>query len=120
MTGRYDSDDVGLEDNVVRPFILTRGRTRASVDVVMESLVDRADLNGRSQAPLDATHRKIWELLASMMSAAEISALLHLPLGVVLVLVSDMAELGLVRVHQTAAADDIQLVRRLIDGVSAL
>lgn len=119
MTAGQDDDDE-LDRSVVRPFILTGGRTQPTVPVVMESLIDRLDLAGDEHRRLDAVHRDIWDLVGDTLSAAEISAMLKLPLGVVLVVLSDMAEQGLVVVHETAALNDLQLVRRLIDGVEAL
>ncbi len=112
-----DELDDELDDVVLRPFIVTRGRTRAADGVAMESLVDR---QGERAGVADSHHVQIWDALATRLSVAEISATCRQPLGVVLVLISDMAEQGLVEVHQTAATDDIQLVRRLIDGVRAL
>ncbi|MDH3679448.1 MAG: DUF742 domain-containing protein [Acidimicrobiia bacterium] len=120
MTNRYDDDDDELDHQVLRPFIVTRGRTRASAGVAMESLVDRRASPDDAIDGLESTQRQIWDVLAQMMSVAEISALVELPLGVVLVLVSDMAESDVLEVYQTAALDDIHLVRKLIDGVRAL
>ena len=110
------SDDES-DEYVLRPFIVTRGRTRAAEGVAMESLVDR---RGQRADITDSYQSQIWEALASRLSVAEISATCKQPLGVVLVLVSDMAEQGFVEVYKTAATDDIQLVRKLIDGVRAL
>lgn len=115
MTSRHSDDE--LEEYVLRPFIVTRGRTQAAEGVAMESLVDR---RGRRTDVHESHHEQIWEALTDRMSVAEISASCKQPLGVALVLISDMAELGLVEVYQTAATDDIQLVRKLIDGVRAL
>lgn len=120
MTNRFDDDDDELDEHILRPFIVTRGRTRASVDVAMESLVNRRPIAPEDEERLESSQRQVWDALAEMKSAAEISALIELPLGVVLVLVSDMAESDLVEVYQTAALDDIHLVRKLIDGVRAL
>lgn len=120
MTDRYDDDDDELDHQVLRPFIVTRGRTRAAAGIAMESLVERGVEVDDAEARLDSTQRRIWEVLTQMQSVAEISALVELPLGVVLVLVGDMAEADLVQVHATAALDDIHLVRKLIDGVRAL
>jgi hypothetical protein len=119
MTSRHSDDE--LEEYVLRPFIVTRGRTRAAEGVAMESLVDRrGQYDDLDDPQANSHHEKIWEALTTRMSVAEISATCKQPLGVVLVLVSDMAEIGLVEVYQTAATDDIQLVRKLIDGVRAL
>jgi hypothetical protein len=119
MTSRHSDDE--LEEYVLRPFIVTRGRTRAAEGVAMESLVDRRGRHDDVADDVANSHQQeIWEALTTRMSVAEISAICKHPLGVVMVLISDMAELGLVEVYQTAATDDIQLVRKLIDGVRAL
>ena len=115
-----EDDDDDFERHVVRPFMLTRGRTKVSGGVVMESLVSRNDLDPDRLQRLESVQRKIWHQLASMQSVAELSAFLELPLGVVLVLISDMSDLDLVQVHETASVDDVRLVRRLIDGILAL
>ena len=115
-----EDDDDDFERHVVRPFMLTRGRTKVGGGVVMESLVSRNDLDPDRLQRLESVQRKIWDQLAAMQSVAELSAFLELPLGVVLVLISDMSDLDLVQVHETASVDDVLLVRRLIDGILAL
>ena len=115
MTGGLSDDEP--DEHVLRPFIVTRGRTKAAEGVAMESLVDR---RGQRSSVAESHHLQIWDALETRLSVAELSALCNQPLGVVLVLVSDMAELGQVEVYRTAATDDIQLVRKLIDGVRAL
>lgn len=119
MTVPADDDEEG-GGSVVRPFVLTRGRTRVSGDVRIESLVTRSELSPEKVTALDPGLRQIWTHLTERQSVAEVSAKLGLPLGVVLVLVGDMSEQDLVAVHKTAASNDTQLVRRLIDGVRAI
>jgi hypothetical protein len=56
-------------------------------------------------------------------SVAEISAVLRLPLGVVRVLIADMAEDGLVRIHQLDHAQgrpDLNLLERVLSGLRKL
>lgn len=109
------------EDSLVRPFLLTKGRTRSSgVPVVMESLVDRCSIDDDVYKGLGCTERDIFDLLTERLSAAEISAKLRLPLGVICVLVGDMGGDGVLQVHKAADTGDEQLLRRLIDGVRAL
>lgn len=109
------------EGSLVRPFLLTKGRTRSSgVPVVMESLVDRCAIDDNTYRRLDRTNRDIFDLLSERLSAAEISAKLKLPLGVICVLVGDMGGDGVLQVHKAADIGDEQLLRRLIDGVRAL
>lgn len=101
--------------------MLTRGRTRSSgTEVRMESLLDRRPVSEDALRALDGTKQDIWRALSERRSAAEISAELSLPLGVVCVLVGDMAGSGSIEIHQTASTGDADLVRRLIDGVRAL
>ncbi|MFE9425043.1 DUF742 domain-containing protein [Kitasatospora sp. NPDC006697] len=84
----------------VRPYAITRGRTRFGRVLLVETLVSALN------RPADPGDRSLPELAAiceltrgQMRSIAEISALLQMPLGVVKVLVSDLAEQGRVRVH---------------------
>lgn len=109
------------EGSLVRPFLLTKGRTRSSgVVVVMESLIDRCPVDDETYRRLDRTERDIYDLLFERLSAAEISAKLRLPLGVICVLVGDMGGNDVLKVHEAADTGDEQLLRRLIDGVRAL
>ena len=109
------------EGSLVRPFLLTKGRTRSSgVPVVMESLIDRCAIDDESYRRLDRTKQDIFDLLSERLSAAEVSAKLRLPLGVICVLVGDMGGDSILKVHKSADTGDEQLLRRLIDGVRSL
>ena len=84
----------------VRPYTITRGRTRFTRVLLVETLVSALN------RPADPADRALPELAAinevcrgQMRSIAEISALLRIPLGVVKVLVSDLADQGRIRVH---------------------
>ena len=60
-----------------------------------------------------------------MLSVAELSAHLHLPLGVVRVLVGDLADEGRVVVHRPSAttanpAADLKVLESVLNGISAL
>ncbi|MCX5209010.1 DUF742 domain-containing protein [Kitasatospora sp. NBC_00240] len=89
----------------VRPYTITRGRTRFTRVLLVETLVSALN------RPTDPADRALPELAAicelcrgQMRSVAEISALLRIPLGVVKVLVSDLADQGRIRVHGTDSA----------------
>lgn len=121
MSSVHDDEHEELDGNIVRPFLLTKGRTRsAGVQVVMESLVDRGEIATARYEALDRTQRSIFDLLGERLSAAEISAKLALPLGVICVLVGDMGGDGVLVVHKTADVGDVDILRRLIDGVRSL
>ena len=64
-------------------------------------------------------------LLAPREAGAEVSALLNMPLGVARILVADLAEAGLVAVHQpggdeTTGAPDVTLLERVLSGLRKL
>ena len=120
MNSPPHDDHLEEADSIVRPYMLTRGRTRSEVTVAMETMVDRLGVQEEQYKRFDTAQRTIWETLTDRKSAAEVSALTKLPLGVVCVLLGDMASTNYIRVHQTASTGDVDLVRRLIDGVRAL
>ncbi|HWD04313.1 MAG TPA: DUF742 domain-containing protein [Amycolatopsis sp.] len=85
----------------VRPYARTRGRTRSDHNLALEALVSTSDDGRRYRGVRSIEHRRICDLCLDTRSVAEIAAHLHLPLGVVKVLVGDMADIGLVLIHQT-------------------
>jgi hypothetical protein len=76
------------------------------------------------QAPkLTVEQRAIAALCHEILSIAEVSARLHLPLGVIRVLVGDMADERLVMVHRPAHADDrpgLDLLERVLYGLHTI
>ncbi len=120
----YD-DEVDDEARVVRPYALTRGRTRSGrTDLPLEALVRGVD--GVTDAASSPERRRILELsTSSILSVAELSAHLSLPLGVVRVLVGDLADEGLVVVHTGSpsaapAATNLKVLESVLNGISAL
>ncbi len=108
----------------VRPYAWTRGRTRPAHDLAVETLVSTSD-DGRDTAALTTVeHRSVASLCREPRSVAEVAALLSLPLGVARVVLGDMADIGLVMVHQRAgnAGDvpDIALMERVLSGLRRL
>lgn len=112
------SDDDLHDDVVVRPYLLTRGRTQASLAIETVVSARRAATNGSG---LDPEHRAIVDLCATPSAIVEVSAHLHLPLGVARVLVCDLVEAGWLAASRTVGDHpDIDLVERLITGLRAL
>ncbi|MFJ7202370.1 DUF742 domain-containing protein [Streptomyces sp. NPDC098789] len=110
----------------VRPYSLTGGRTRFAQVLHVESFVATLD-PGTKAAPARPDKmpemRAIVELCRRMRTVAEISALLKLPLGVVRVLVSDLADQGRIRVYGTghaAGRPDRALLERVLSGLRRL
>lgn len=108
---------------LVRPYAVTGGRTRSHYAFAVEALVSTTvygqnDLNRRLPEAAE-----ICGLCNELRSVAEIAAHLKVPLGVARVLVGDMAEEGLVQVHQPAAGQgrpDRALLERVLGGLRKL
>jgi hypothetical protein len=126
---RFDHDlydEEAVEDaRVVRPYALTRGRTRPGrSDLPLEALV--RVVTGATDPVGTAERRRILDLTREqILSVAELSAHLSLPLGVVRVLVGDLADDGLVVVHTGAPAAappaaNLKVLESVLDGISAL
>lgn len=127
----------------VRPYLVTGGRTRPSgerlpIEALVECLLpDGVPAAGRG-VPLPRgtaagpESRRILELtVGRYLSIAEIGAHAQLPVGVVRVLVADLADAGAVRVHgltstlsdpadPTGSAAALRVLESVLDGISAL
>lgn len=109
---------------LVRPYTLVGGRTRATADdLPLEALVVTTE-EGRRLPDLAFEARAIVERCARPHAVAELAAHLDVPLGVARVLVTDLATVGLVRVHGAESdrddASDVALLQRVLDGVQDL
>ena len=110
---------------LVRPYAMTGGRTRPRYQLAIEALVstsaDPAHLQG-----LLPEHQRICHLCREVKSVAEVSALLAIPLGVARILVADLAEAGMVAIHQPGGnaepggAPDVTLLERVLSGLRKL
>jgi len=117
--------DGDLVEFTVRPYTLTGGRTRpTSVDLPFEALVEAVAEPDVSMTP---ERRRILDLArAEYVSLAELSAHLHLPLGVVRVVVGDLVDAGQVRVHGTRTATSaepastISVLESVLHGIFSL
>jgi hypothetical protein len=107
----------------VRPYAMTRGRTRpTNDDLEIEALVSTTAV-GEQTPKLTVEQRAIAALCHEILSIAEVAARLHLPLGVIRILVGDMADEHLVIVHRpTQAGDrpDLALLERVLDGLHTI
>ena len=106
----------------VRPYYLTRGRTRTDRPLGVEVLVQTTERGHDLLDQLLFEQHAIASVCAQPASVAEIAARVRVPLGVARVLVADMAAAALVQIHDTPARieDDISLIQRLIHGVREL
>ncbi len=108
----------------VRPYTRTGGRTRSDHNLALEALVSTSDDGRRYRGVRSVEHRRICDLCLDTRSIAEIAAHLRLPLGVVKVLVGDMADIGLVLVHHTELIlgdrSSRDFMERVLAGLRAL
>jgi hypothetical protein len=126
--GRYPplDDDEPLEEDedfLVRPYAVTRGRTKARYQLEIEAMVATTYYEPRDLSLFTPECRAILELCRDWQSVAEISAVLRMPLGVVRILVADMAAEGLVRIQQLNHAQggpDVELLERVLSGLRKL
>jgi hypothetical protein len=112
-----------VEAGVVRPYLLTGGRTRTgSRHLAVEAMVAATAAGSDKATSLSPELRGIVELCVQPQSVAEVAARLSTPLGVVRVLVSDLTDDRLLQVHEGRAdlAADVDLLERLIARVRAI
>src|SRR5690606_33947860 len=97
--GGYRQEPQEPRPSLVRMYTVTGGRTAPRMQLALEALVSSPP---SMQLGLNYSreYRAINRLCLQVRSVAELSALLHIPLGVPRVLVADMADEGLVRVYQ--------------------
>lgn len=110
---------------LVRPYAMTGGRTRPRYQLAIEALVHTTAVPQQLQGQLPE-HQRICQLCREIKSVAEISALLAIPLGVARILVADLAEAGLVAIHQPGGDEnaggqpDVTLLERVLSGLRKL
>lgn len=114
-----DRNDEIEEPSLLRPYIITGGKTKTSgADLPIEAVVVTA-----AGAPVDSLgyeRREITRLCALPTSIAELASTLDLPLGVARFLVTDLTEQGYLDAQGTATAYDTELLEQLIEGIRSL
>jgi hypothetical protein len=119
-----------FETRTVRPYAVTGGRVRSErSDYPIEALVELLP-DGVGGQGLTPEKRAILQHAShGYISIAELSALLHLPLGVVRVVVSDLVDADFVRVHASdpvevrtgqSPALSLSVLESVLNGISAL
>jgi hypothetical protein len=111
--------------NLVRPYILTAGRTRPRVALALEAPIRTLEYGPAPRWPGSDVRAKILSLGAAGPSVAEIAARLSLPLGVARVLIGDLVTQGYAQVHDTlddtSSTDERrELIGRTLRGLRAL
>jgi hypothetical protein len=109
-----------MAHDLVRPFVMTGGRTRVERrDLRLETMLRtvRTPDAGSQTTEKDAIVR----LCEEPQSIAEIAARLSLVVGVAAILVSDLVAEGLLEVHHTDPVDiELDALTRMIERVRAI
>lgn len=127
--GRRASSDAVWDDDagpLVRPYTLTRGRTRAARDdltlitlvTTVQPLPEDRDASGLQPEQLD-----ILRLCLAPQAVAEVAALMRLPVSVVKVLVGDLVDGGRMTARapiSMAQSPNAELLRKVRDGLGRL
>ncbi|MFI1990777.1 DUF742 domain-containing protein [Actinoplanes sp. NPDC020271] len=107
------------DDPIVRPFMLTGGRTQPMHDGLrIETQLYAAP--AALSAPLRFEARRIVELCQAPRSIADLASALRVPLGVVRVIVADLITEGFVLVDQVPGELSTMLIERIRDRVRAI
>jgi hypothetical protein len=108
-------------DRLVRPYLITGGRTQPSDELPLETLIEATPHALDLVGTLRFEPRRVVELCRSPLSLAEVAARISVPLGVARVIVADLAAEDLLKIHRTVPAHgpDVPLLERLLDGLSS-
>jgi hypothetical protein len=107
----------------VRPYVLTRGRTRTRLNLFVHTLVSAPHHDASFAARLLPEARSLYERAhAGVQSVAELSAYCGISLGVTRVLLADLAAENRVQINPETYASpyDAKLLERVIDGLRQL
>ena len=117
-------EDLPADAAMVRPYAWTRGRTKSTVELRIETMVSTSEHGENIEALTQTEHRTVAGLCGEPRSVAEVATMLAVPLGIAKVLLGDMAGLGLVIVHKTATGGankaHLMLMERVLSGLRRL
>jgi Protein of unknown function (DUF742) len=109
---------------IVRPYVLTYGRTRAEgIDVPLDAAVVALIPPTRLDPAASPEARSMVAMCHDPIPLAEVAARLGVPLGVARVLVADLTAAGVLAVRASrppGAHADVNLLERLLDGIRSL
>jgi hypothetical protein len=118
---RWLDEDAGA---VVRPYALTRGRTRpAGSKIDLIAIISAARRARVDAAGLGPEHLELLRICRRPTSVADLAADLDLPVGVVRILLSDLRERSLITVYDPippARLPDRRILQEVVDGLRRL
>lgn len=116
---RGNGDRGGSDRALVRPYMMTRGRTRPVGErLALEALVMTTAAGTRRLAGLSDERRRIAVLCRGRgSSVAEVAADIGVPLGVARVLIGDLRHQGVLEVGEARGRPGIALLKEVLDGL---
>ena len=107
---------------VVRPYAVTKGRTQSGT---VFGLIDVVVATGRRPSEYfrpGPEHRRILGLCQRPVPVADVTSAVDLPLGVVRVLLGDLADEGMLRTVTASRmpGQDHRLLKMVLDGLESL
>jgi|KBSSwiStaDraftv2_1062776.scaffolds.fasta_scaffold347820_2 Protein of unknown function (DUF742) len=117
------ADDGLIEAAAVRSYAITNGRATAAVHLEFESMLQVTAVGAETAPRLTFERAAIVKLCTfDILSVAELSARLQVPIGVIRVVAADLVIEGCLEAFlpSFAVAEDVDLITRLIEGVRAL
>ena len=115
--------DVAEAPSLVRPYILTAGRTDSRVHLPLEAPIETLDSAKPPRWPGNDVRGQMLAMCVEHPSVAEIAAKLSLPLGVARVLIDDLVGERRLLVHGGTSAEDgpgLELMERVLSGLRGL
>ncbi len=118
--GRYSDEEPAAR--IVRPYTITAGRTKSTVELPMEATLQLQPSAREQEWGGDLQGRIVG--VCDNKSVAEVSAAVKMPIGVVRVLLGDLVEQGYVGVQATltdsSSRDErLDLIERTLRGLRA-
>ena len=120
-----DAREESSGPRLVRPYALTSGRTESVVDLPIEATLEVQPSGRRATWPEGDLSGQILDLCAAKESVAEVSAKMHIPLGVARVLLGDLVTAGHLKTRTTISENTTsderrELIERTLSGLRAL
>lgn len=109
---------------MVRPYALTRGRTRSSNDSLdLIAMVTATGAHPTDEIAIGPEQLRMLQIASHAVSVVDIASEINLPIGVVRVLLGDLHDQGLISVRapaQVAPLPSVRILKEVINGLRAL
>ncbi|MEM1331920.1 MAG: DUF742 domain-containing protein [Actinomycetota bacterium] len=116
----HRSADAEAANDLVRAFVITGGRTRASApELPIETVVSARD-TGPDRPDLDRDRRRVLDVLVGPLSIAEVSAHLGIPLRTAVILVSELVADGALVAGRNADTGDTDFLLKIRSALQLL